>query len=50
MLSIITVTYNDIAGLQDTINSVQRTTILGQWEHIVIDGNSNDGTQNDWQH
>jgi glycosyltransferase involved in cell wall biosynthesis len=44
VLSIITVTYNDLAGLQDTIDSVHRTTILGQWEHIVIDGNSNDGT------
>lgn len=43
-VSIITVTYNNLSGLQDTFLSVNKQTFDG-YEHIVIDGNSNDGSQ-----
>jgi putative colanic acid biosynthesis glycosyltransferase len=43
-VSIITVTYNNLSGLQDTFISVNKQTFDG-YEHIVIDGNSNDGSQ-----
>ncbi|WP_052496577.1 glycosyltransferase family 2 protein [Pedobacter lusitanus] len=43
-LSIITVNYNDSAGLQKTINSVLNQS-LQNFEFIIIDGNSNDGSK-----
>jgi len=45
MLSIITVTYNDLAALEQTISSLRTATLIGPWEHIVIDGESDDGTR-----
>jgi glycosyltransferase involved in cell wall biosynthesis len=42
-ISIITVNYNDAAGLERTINSVINQTSL-DFEYIVIDGGSNDGS------
>lgn len=43
-LSIITVAYNDLNGLKRTTNSIQEQT-FNDYEWIVIDGNSNDGTR-----
>ncbi|MFD1551793.1 glycosyltransferase family 2 protein [Putridiphycobacter roseus] len=43
-LSIITITYNNINGLKKTIASVSALT-FNDYEHIIMDGNSNDGTQ-----
>lgn len=45
MLSIITVTYNDLAALMKTVSSLRTTTFIGPWEHIIIDGESCDGTR-----
>lgn len=42
-LSIITITYNNLKGLQRTLVSVQEQTFR-DYEHIVIDGASSDGT------
>lgn len=43
-ISIITVNYNDAAGLERTIKSVQEQT-ANDYDHIIIDGNSNDGSK-----
>jgi glycosyltransferase involved in cell wall biosynthesis len=43
-ISVITVTYNNLSGLIKTINSVKEQS-FENYEHIVIDGNSNDGSQ-----
>ncbi|KQC34146.1 family 2 glycosyl transferase [Nonlabens sp. YIK11] len=43
-VSIITVNYNDKIGLERTIKSVQEQT-SSDYEHIIIDGNSNDGSK-----
>ena len=45
MLSIITVTYNDLAALKKTVSSLRTSTFIGPWEHIIIDGGSDDGTR-----
>ncbi|MEV7767983.1 glycosyltransferase family 2 protein [Microbacterium sp. NPDC086615] len=42
-ISVITVTYNDLRGLQRTRESVQAQSYLGA-EHIIIDGASSDGS------
>jgi len=42
--TIITVTFNNYFGLKKTINSISNQT-YNNFEHIVIDGNSNDGTK-----
>lgn len=42
-ISIITATYNSAQTLQDTINSVRRQSFT-DYEHIIIDGGSTDGT------
>jgi glycosyltransferase involved in cell wall biosynthesis len=44
LISIITVTYNDVAGLERTIKSVQEQTATN-YEHILIDGGSTDGSR-----
>jgi putative colanic acid biosynthesis glycosyltransferase len=44
MLSIITVTYNNLSGLQDTCRSVRSQSFVS-YEHVVVDGNSNDGSK-----
>lgn len=44
LISIITVNYNDSLGLELTIKSVKEQT-FSDYEHIVIDGGSNDGSQ-----
>ncbi|MBS1946936.1 MAG: glycosyltransferase [Bacteroidetes bacterium] len=44
-VSIITTTYNSALTVRDTLNSVQRQN-YPDIEHIVIDGNSGDGTMN----
>lgn len=43
LLSIITITYNNLSGLQRTIASVRQQT-FSDYEQIVIDGASTDGT------
>lgn len=43
-ISIITVNYNDKAGLEKTIKSVVSQSNV-QFEYLVIDGNSNDGSK-----
>ena len=42
-LTIVTVTFNDLAGLVRTRESVLACG-LGDWEHVVVDGGSTDGT------
>ncbi|XCF07735.1 glycosyltransferase family 2 protein [Tamlana crocina] len=44
LVSIITVNYNDKLGLERTLKSVQGQTYTN-FEHIVIDGGSNDGSK-----
>ena len=43
LISVITPTFNSIHTLRETIESV-RTQDYENWEHIVIDGGSTDGT------
>ncbi len=43
-ISIITVSFNSAEHIEDAINSVEKQN-YNDIEHIVIDGNSNDGTQ-----
>jgi len=43
LISIITINYNNLEGLQKTIESVTNQT-WGDFEYIVIDGGSNDGS------
>ena len=46
IISVITICYNNIAGLQKSVESVRTQEIdLEKIEHIIIDGNSNDGTK-----
>ncbi|MGF1635853.1 MAG: glycosyltransferase family 2 protein [Cyclobacteriaceae bacterium] len=42
-ISIITVAYNSVSTIEDTLRSVQNQD-YGDIEHIVVDGNSSDGT------
>lgn len=44
LISIITVNYNDLNGLERTLKSVQEQTV-NDFEHIIIDGNSDDGSK-----
>lgn len=44
-ISIITVTFNNLGGLKKTIESVKHQSV-NMYEHIIIDGKSNDGTVN----
>lgn len=43
-LSIITINFNNLAGLKKTINSVLNQTYI-EFEYIIIDGGSNDGSK-----
>lgn len=43
-ISIITINYNDIVGLEKTIKSVLNQTFI-DFEYIIIDGNSTDGSK-----
>lgn len=43
-LSIITINYNDLTGLKNTVDSVMNQTWRG-YEHIIIDGGSTDGSE-----
>ncbi|MHC4052560.1 glycosyltransferase family 2 protein [Bradyrhizobium sp. 25ACV] len=43
VLSIVTVTYNSAATLQDTLRSV-RDQSFRDYEHVIVDGGSTDGT------
>lgn len=44
LISIITINFNDVTGLERTINSVKEQT-YSNFEHIIIDGNSTDGSK-----
>lgn len=44
LISVITINYNDNRGLERTIKSVQNQN-FSNFEHIMIDGNSNDGSK-----
>lgn len=43
LFSIVTITYQDVDGLRRTVESVEVQS-LGDYEHIVIDGGSTDGS------
>lgn len=45
-ISIITITYNDLTGLKNTINSIDNhfKSYNSYIDHVIIDGNSTDGT------
>jgi len=43
-LSIITICYNNIQGLKQTFNSIASQSARSQFEYIVVDGASKDGT------
>lgn len=43
-LSIITICYNNIEGLKQTFNSIASQSARSQFEYIVVDGASKDGT------
>ena len=43
-LSVITINYKNVDGLKKTINSVLNQSYT-DFEHIVVDGNSEDGTR-----
>lgn len=43
-VTIVTVCYNDLVQLKKTVKSVRSQTCRS-YQHVVIDGNSNDGTQ-----
>lgn len=47
LISIITITYNDLKGLITTIDSIDKNfkSLNNIVDHIIIDGNSNDGTK-----
>lgn len=49
LLSIVTIAYNNLTGLRTTIDSIDKYLLeyskLGYVEHIIIDGNSIDGTK-----
>jgi glycosyltransferase involved in cell wall biosynthesis len=45
LLSVITVNYNNLAGLERTFNSVFAQTRFDAIEYIVIDGGSKDGSR-----
>lgn len=48
LLSIITITYNDLSGLRETIESIDKSFYyyegMGVVEHVIVDGSSTDGT------
>lgn len=44
-LSIITICYNDCVGLKRTIDSVLKQSVRSEFEYIIIDGNSTDGSK-----
>ncbi|WAC01935.1 glycosyltransferase family 2 protein [Lacinutrix neustonica] len=44
LISIITINYNDVVGLERTITSVKQQD-FEDFEHIIIDGNSYDGSK-----
>lgn len=44
MLSIITINYNNVVGLQKTLESVQQQAPHGSLQHIIVDGASDDGS------
>lgn len=46
-LSIVTVCFNDLPNLQRTVESIDSQAARGNWEHILIDGASEDGSA-DW--
>lgn len=41
-VSVITISFNDLDGLQRTVKSVRAQRYRGRIEHIVIDGGSGD--------
>ena len=45
LISVITVNYNDSEGLQKTLESSFAQSCSGEWEQLVIDGGSSDGSQ-----
>ena len=48
-VSIITVNFNNVGGLKDTIESVLSQTYTN-YEYIIIDGGSNDESKNIIEH
>jgi glycosyltransferase involved in cell wall biosynthesis len=44
IISIITINFNDVNGLEKTINSVKEQS-YSNFEHIIVDGNSTDGSK-----
>lgn len=44
MISIITITFNNLEGLKRTVNSVLLQSAKDKYEYIIVDGGSTDGT------
>lgn len=44
LISIITITYNNLDGLKRTVDSVLGQSLRNQIEYVIIDGGSDDGT------
>lgn len=43
-LSVVTVCWNDLANVKRTVESLKRQSTRHDWEHVLIDGASSDGT------
>lgn len=44
MISIVTINYNNLIGLKETVRSVCSQSFI-DFEHIIVDGNSSDGSK-----
>lgn len=45
ILTLITINYNNASGLENTLKSIQNQVQVDDWEHIIIDGGSQDNSE-----